>query len=87
MSNITLKTKKRKRSTKTSTSRNKLVYEIETKKENRKYKFQVLEHYNGNTQIVSRFDFKDQAKEFAEFHNKNQVWLVNGGIPKHLCII
>ena len=60
--------------------------EIETKKENRKYKFQVLEHYNGDTQIVNRFDFKDQAKEFAEFHNKNQVWLVNGGIPKHLCI-
>ena len=86
MSNITLKTKKRKRSTKTSISRNKLVYEIETKKENRKYKFQVLEHYNGNTQIVNRFDFKDQAKEFAEFHNKNQVWLVNGGIPNHLCI-
>ena len=86
MSNITLKTKKRKRSTKTSISRNKLVYEIETKKENRKYKFQVLEHYNGNTKIVNRFDFKDQAKEWADFHNKNQVWLVNGGIPKHLCI-
>ena len=74
MSNTTRKTKKRKKSTKTSTSRNKLVYEVETKKENRKYKFQVLEHYNGNTQIVSRFDFKDQAKEFAEFHNKNQVY-------------
>ena len=86
MSNITRKTKKRKRSTKTSISRNKLVYEIETKKENRKYKFQVLEHYNGNTQVVNRFDFKDQAKEFCDFHNKNQVWLVNGGIPKHLCI-
>lgn len=86
MSNITLKTKKRERSTKTSISRNKLVYEVETKKQNRKYNFQVLEHYNDNTQIVNRFDFKDQAKEFAEFHNKNQVWLVNGGIPKYLCI-
>ena len=84
MSNTTRKTKKRKKSTRTSTSRNKLVYEVETKKENRKYKFQVLEHYNGNTQIVSRFDFKDQAKEFAEFHNKNQIWLVNGGIPNFL---
>ena len=84
MSNTTRKTKKRKKSTKTLTSRNKLVYEVETKKEKRKYKFQVLEHYNGNTQIVSRFDFKDQAKEFAEFHNKNQIWLVNGGIPQFL---
>ena len=86
MSNTMQKTKKRKRSTKTSTSRNKLVYEVETKKEKRKYKFQVLEHYKDNTKIVSRFDFKDQAKDFAEFHNKNQVWLVNGGIPKFLCI-
>lgn len=86
MSNTIRKTKKRKRSTKTSISRNKLVYEIETKKENRKYKFQVLEHYKGNTQIVKVTDFKDQAQEFCDFHNKNQVWLVNGGIPKHLCI-
>jgi len=87
MSNITLKKKRQKKSTKsskTSSSRSKLVYEVETVKKGRKYSWQVLEHYKSNTTIVHHFDIKDKAKEFAEFHNKNQVWLVNGGIPKLL---
>ena len=34
--------------------------------------------------VVQTFKFRDKAKEFADFHNKNQIWKVNGGIPKFL---
>ena len=89
MSNTTLKKKRQKKSTKsskTSSSRSKLVYEVETVKKGRKYRFQVLEHFKNDTKVVNTFDVKGQAKEFADFHNKKQVWLVNGGIPNFLCI-
>ena len=89
MSNTTLKKKRQKKSTKsskTSSSRSKLVYEVETVKKGRKYSFQVIEHFKDNTKVVNTFDIKGQAKEFADFHNKKQVWLVNGGIPNFLCL-
>jgi len=34
--------------------------------------------------VVKVFEFREKAKEFADWHNKNQVWKVNGGIPKFL---
>jgi len=34
--------------------------------------------------IVQTFKFREEAKKFADFHNKNQIWKINGGIPKFL---
>jgi len=34
--------------------------------------------------VVKVFEFREKAKEFADWHNINQVWKVNGGIPKFL---
>ena len=34
--------------------------------------------------VVQTFNFREKAKEFADFHNKNQIWKVNGVIPKFL---
>ena len=88
MSNTPLKKKKRQRkstkSSQTSSSRKKLVYEVETLKKGRKYSWQVLEHLGSNTRVVQTCDIKEQAQDFADFHNKNQIWLVNGGIPSFL---
>ena len=86
MSNTTLKKKRQKKSTKssrTSSSRDKLVYSVKTKKKDKKYVFEVVEN---KTKVVQSFNFRDKAKDFADFHNKNQIWLVNGGIPKFLCV-
>ena len=85
MSNITLKKRKKKapkkstRSSKTSSSN--LEYSVKTKKKGKGYLFQVLENKD---RTVATFNFRDEAKEFADFHNKNQIWKVNGGIPKFL---
>ena len=39
---------------------------------------------HAKSMIVQTFKFREEAKKFADFHNKNQVWKVNGGIPKFL---
>ena len=39
--------------------------------------------YN-NKGRVSTYDFKQDAQEIADFHNKNQVWRVTGGLPNYL---
>ena len=85
MSNITLKKRKKTaprkniRSSKTSSSN--LEYTVKTKKKEKGYLFQVIENKD---RTVATFDFREKAKEIADFHNKNQVWKVNGGIPKFL---
>ena len=33
---------------------------------------------------VHTYDFKKDAKNLADLHNKNQMWRVNGGLPKYL---
>jgi len=33
---------------------------------------------------VATFKFREEAQKLADFQNKNQVWKVNGGIPKFL---
>ena len=85
MSNITLKKRKKKapkKSTRSSrTSSSNLEYSVKTKKKGKGYLFQVLENKD---RTVATFNFRDKAKEFADFHNKNQIWKVNGGIPKFL---
>tara|TARA_Y100000592_G_C5234003_1_gene205221 strand:+ start:65 stop:325 length:261 start_codon:yes stop_codon:yes gene_type:complete len=83
MSNITLQKKKRqKKNTKNSaTSNSKLEYTVKTRKKDKGYAFEV---YENKTKLVSVFDFRQKAKDFADFHNKNQVWRVNGGIPSFL---
>jgi len=36
--------------------------------------------------VVHVFEFEDDAQKFAEFHNKEQIWKQNNGIPNFLCI-
>ena len=91
MSNTTLKRRKKKapkkstRSSKTSSSN--IEYSIITSKKGRGYIFQVMQGPCGQhaePRVVQTFNFREKAKEFADFHNKNQIWKVNGGIPKFL---
>ena len=87
MSNTVLKKKKRqKTSTRSSkTSNSKLSYSVKTVKKNKDIVFEVWQKNSlGKNGRVSTFDFKKDAKEFAEFHNKNQIWRTNGGIPNFL---
>ena len=91
MSNTTLKKRKKKaprkniRSSKTSNSS--IEYSVKTRKKGRGYIFQVMQGPCGQhaePRVVQTFNFREKAKEFADFHNKNQIWKVNGGIPKFL---
>ena len=91
MSNTPLKKRKKKaprkntRSSKTSNSN--LEYTVKTRKKNKKYVFEVVQgicSLHSKPMVVQVFKFREDAKKFADFHNKNQVWKVNGGIPKHL---
>ena len=91
MSNITLKKRKKKapkkstRSSKTSSSN--LEYTVKTRKKGKGYTFQVMQGPCGlhaKSMIVQTFKFREEAKKFADFHNKNQIWKINGGIPKFL---
>jgi len=36
--------------------------------------------------VVNVFEFEDDAQKFADFHNKEQIWKQNNGIPNFLCI-
>ena len=81
MSNATLKKRRQKKSTRTSNSK-KLKYSVKPMKVNKDIKWKVIE---GRTKIISVFDFEDEAQDLADFQNKNQVWLPNGGIPNFLC--
>ena len=85
MSNTPLKKRKKKaprKSTRSSkTSNTNLEYSVKTKKKGKGYIFEVFEN---KVNLVQVFKFREDAKKFADFHNKNQVWKVNGGIPKHL---
>ena len=69
--------KKSTRSSKTSS----IEYSVKTKRKGKSYEFAVVEN---KERTIKVFKFRDKAKEFAEFHNKNQIWLVNGGIPQFL---
>jgi|TARA_B100002003_G_scaffold93053_1_gene86772 hypothetical protein len=88
MSNIILK--KRKHQNKNTKSfqishTNKVSYTIETKKIKKDILFQVFQQAGKKLkELVKSFDFEKDAEEFIDFHNKNQVWRVNGGIPKYL---
>ena len=94
MSNITLKKRKKTaprkntRSSKTSNSNlDNLEYTIKTRKKNKKYIFEVVQgicSLHSKPMVVKVFEFREKAKEFADWHNKNQVWKVNGGLPKFL---
>ena len=84
MSNTTSKTKKpRKKSTRSSrTSNSKLTYTVKTVKKQKDIQFEVWQEKPKGR--LKTFDFKKDAKELADFHNKNQVWSINGGIPNFL---
>ena len=60
----------------------KLNYETKPVKKGRKILWHVIESPSKN--VVGKYDFKDDADYIVKFHNKNQVWKVNGGIPKML---
>ena len=84
MSNTTLKRRKKvqKKSTRSSKTLNSNIeYSVKTKRKGKSYEFAVVENKERTIKI---FKFREKAKEFAEFHNKNQIWLVNGGIPQFL---
>jgi len=36
------------------------------------------------TDKQAKYFFEEDAKKLADFHNKEKVWLPNGGIPKML---
>jgi len=38
----------------------------------------------GHLGKVHTYDFKKDAKNLADLHNKNQMWRVNGGLPNYL---
>jgi|TARA_B100000902_G_C27310523_1_gene918127 hypothetical protein len=59
-----------------------LSYEVKPVKKGRKVIWNVIESPSKN--CVAKFEFKDDADSLAKFHNKNQVWKVNQGIPKML---
>jgi len=82
MSNITLKKRKKvqKKSTRSSKTSS-IEYSVKTKRRDGKYKFAVVENKD---RTVAVYDFREKAKELADFHNKNQVWAINGGIPDFL---
>ena len=71
--------KKSTRSSKTSSSN--LEYSVKTRKRGRGYNFSVMENKD---KTVATFKFREEAQKLADFQNKNQVWKVNGGIPKFL---
>tara|TARA_B100000085_G_scaffold247547_1_gene241991 strand:+ start:5013 stop:5201 length:189 start_codon:yes stop_codon:yes gene_type:complete len=58
---------------------------VKSVKKGKSIKFEVWQTNNiGRNDKVSTFDFRKDAKALADFHNKNQVWQVNGGLPKFL---
>ena len=87
MSNTPLRRKKRRnkniKSSKTSNTSYHL--EVKSKKKGNKIVFEVwqTDRY-GQTGRIQTFDFRKDAKHLADFHNENQPWKVNGGLPKFL---
>jgi len=82
MSNTPLKKRKKKapkKSTRSSSSN--LEYSVKTRKRGRGYNFSVMENKD---KTVATFKFREEAQKLADFQNKNQIWKVNGGIPKFL---
>jgi len=41
-------------------------------------------HESPTDRIVGEYFFEEDAQHLCDFQNKNQVWLVNGGIPSFL---
>ena len=82
MSNTTLKRRKKVQKKNTRSSKTSSIeYSVKTKRKGKSYEFTVVEN---KERTVKVFNFREKAKEFAEWHNKHQVWQVNGGIPNFL---
>ena len=62
--------------------RKKLSYSIEMIKDGKKIIWGVREQPTNH--VVAKHFFEEDAKKLADFHNKNNVWQPNGGIPKML---
>ena len=60
----------------------KLRYTKKMLKKGRKIIWQVVE--KPANAVVGEYFFEEDAKKLADFHNKEKVWLPNGGIPKML---
>jgi len=85
MSNTTLRRKKhRNKNIKSSkTSNTSYHLEVKSKKKGNKIVFEVWQtDRNGQTGRIQTFAFRKDAKHLADFHNENQPWKVNGGLPK-----
>ena len=61
-----------------------LSYETKPRKKGRKIIWQVIEKPTGS--IIKECFFEEDAQQLADFQNKHQVWKVNGGVVKHLCV-
>ena len=62
-----------------------LTYRKRMFKKGKDILFEVWQTNNhNNKRRVSTYDFKEDAKGIVDFHNKNQVWRVNGGMPNYL---
>ena len=59
-----------------------MTYTVKTVKKQKDIQFEVWQEKPKGR--LGSFDFKKDAKELADFHNKNQVWSINGGIPNFL---
>ena len=64
------------------TMKQKLSYSIEMIKDGKKIIWGVREQPTNH--VVAKHFFEEDAKKLADFHNKNNVWQPNGGIPKML---
>tara|TARA_B100000902_G_C26972805_1_gene746272 strand:- start:87 stop:281 length:195 start_codon:yes stop_codon:yes gene_type:complete len=60
-------------------------YSVKSVKKDKDILFEVWQKNSlGERGRLKTFDFKRDAKQFADFHNKNQIWRVSGGIPNFL---
>ena len=62
----------------------KLRYTKKMLKKGKKIIWQIKERPTNN--IVGEYFFEEDAKQIVDFQNKNQVWVINGGIPDFLTI-
>ena len=62
----------------------KLRYSKRLRKRGGKMFWQVIER--PTNVLIGEYFFEEDAKQIVDFQNKNQVWVVNGGVPDFLSI-
>lgn len=62
----------------------KLRYSKRLRKRGGKMFWQVIER--PTNVLIGEYFFEEDAKQIVDFQNKNQVWVINGGVPNFLTI-